>query len=317
MPLPKKVDPKKLSIASNIGIPYPQLRVERPFLFDVETYPLDRILAETLGAADLSLLHTSEIQDKNTLLKPLLDRTSREPFHKCYDNFVTQFCIPLLHSVGVTERLFTNTTSIKDPQQMCYRYQAFPCIRVVRPGEFSIGPHCDIVYGLSLANINFHIPLTPVYGTNPLFIESHPGREDWHPLLTKTVGLGFIFDGARCIHFTLENTTDHTRVSLDFRISISRPTSVLFQRPSRIYSNWKFGDMLASDEPDMENLDDDLCCETILQDRFSLAPGYYEEAFVDLGFVERQTFLSPYNLVHKKNTTLMDPDYRVGFPFRE
>ena len=25
------------------------------------------------------------------------------------------------------------------------RYQAFPCIRVVRPGEFSIGPHCDVM----------------------------------------------------------------------------------------------------------------------------------------------------------------------------
>jgi hypothetical protein len=73
--------------------------------------------------------------------------------------------------------------------------------------------------------------------------------------------------------------------------------------------------MQLSDDADLEDLDDTLCCETILLDRFALNPGYYEEAFVDLGFGESQTFLSTYSLVHKKNTTLIHPDYRVGFPF--
>jgi hypothetical protein len=27
------------------------------------------------------------------------------------------------------------------------RFQTFPCVRVVQPGEFSIGPHCDAAYG--------------------------------------------------------------------------------------------------------------------------------------------------------------------------
>ena len=65
-----------------------------------------------------------------------------------------------------------------------------------------------------------------------LLTESHLGREDWHPLKTKSVGLGFAFDGARYLHYTLENTTQRTRVSVDFRFAIYR------QRSASAIDNW-------------------------------------------------------------------------------
>eukprot|EP00553_Chaetoceros_curvisetus_P011245 CAMPEP_0204635148 /NCGR_PEP_ID=MMETSP0717-20131115/30918_1 /ASSEMBLY_ACC=CAM_ASM_000666 /TAXON_ID=230516 /ORGANISM="Chaetoceros curvisetus" /LENGTH=376 /DNA_ID=CAMNT_0051653809 /DNA_START=40 /DNA_END=1170 /DNA_ORIENTATION=- len=307
---------KNMSISSNAYVPYATLRNERPFLFDAESYPLHRILAETIGVEDLSLLHQHSIQDKRQLLSPLLEARSRKAFHQCYDNFVTSFCIPLLHSFGMVQKIFNDSSRNMDPGKICYRYQAFPCIRAIRPGEFSIGPHCDMAYGHSMGNINFHIPLTPTFGTNALYTESHPGREDWHPLKTKSVGLGFSFDGARCLHFTLENTTNQTRVSLDFRIAIFRDKGAHPMTNTGIFNTSGMAEV--EDEEDVD-LHDTLCNKKMLKDNYSVAPGYYEEACVDLGANTSNNF-NPGPVAHKRNLNhnsgqLMHPDRRVGFPF--
>jgi len=277
------------SICSFVGVPYTSLRDERRFLFDDSTYPIHEVLAQTLGIKDLSKLHDSPIQDMERILAPLLSREGRRRFHACYDNLVTGFCIPLLHSMALEKGLF-HMKSPHASSRISYRYQAFPCIRIVRPGDFSIGPHCDTIYGHSVGNLNFHIPLTPSYGTNALHTESHPGKEDWHPLSTKSVGLGYIFDGARCLHFTLENTTEATRVSLDFRIAIY------------------------NEEHSNSRVDGGLCSKSMLEDRFSLAgPGYYDEASVNIGF--GGPFFPGSMVAQKNNRYLCDPDIRVGFPF--
>jgi len=303
---------KPISVASNSFVPYPALRHERRFLYDVDTYPLQQHLSDILGVSDLSLIHKHHIQDKKTLMKPLIDSKKRQAFHRCYDNFVTSFCIPLLHSQAMEKQLFHHSRDDRGEQKISYRYQAFPCIRINRPGEFSIGPHCDMSYGHSMGNVNFHIPLTPTYGTNALYTESHPGREDWHPLKTKTIGLGYIFDGARCIHFTLENSTMHTRVSLDFRIAIHRQTKVIIP-PSISSANVRmmmdYKETMGGFKEDEEYIDvhDVLCNKKMLLDNYSIFPGYYDEAYVDLG-------MNPVVCKHN-GSKLLDPDRRVGFPF--
>ena len=331
----------KNSISSNTYIPYPSLRHERRFLYDVETYPLHIHLAQILGVSDLSMIHNHTIQDKKKLMKPLLDARKREAFHKCYDNFVTSFCIPLLHSLAMSDNLFNESSSSRQnndhQRKISYRYQAFPCIRVNRPGEFSIGPHCDMAYGHSMGNINFHIPLTPTYGTNALYTESHPGREDWHPLKTKSIGLGYSFDGARNLHFTLENTTQHTRVSIDFRIAIHRggeprredipfmssigPNNVkMMMQNSRILREAM---QQQQEDERCNDVHDVLCHKKMLQDNYSSFAGYYEEAYVELGSSSSSPSMrnnnegghGPGPVVCKRNTTLMHPDRRVGFPF--
>jgi hypothetical protein len=308
-----------ISIASNAFVPYPALRHERPFLFDAESYPLHTILAETLGVSDLSRLHEHSIQDKQVLLSPLLDAKKRNAFHQCYDTFVQSFCIPLIHSIAITHQMACEFSCNQTNQKIRYRYQAFPCLRVLRPKEFSIGPHCDMSYGHSMGNINFHIPLTPTFGTNCVYTESHPGKEDWHPLKTKSVGLGYIFDGARCIHFGLENMTESTRVSLEFRIAIYRdrsdsiPRSVsnahMMMQNSTVlaHRNYRIGE----DECDVH---DKLCNPKMLQDNYSIFPGYYDEAYIDVGIQSFSSFVRG-PVVRKKNRGLMHPDTRVGFPF--
>lgn len=256
------------SIGSTYGIPYPTLRNESSFLYDVESFPLDRILAETLGVEDLSKLHLDHPlkKDKGRLLASLQNRTRRRRFHQCFDSFVTSHVIPLLHSQALARGVFyTNRHQLQGgrPQAIVYRYQAFPSVNIVRPGENSTDPHCDMAQGHSVGNISYHIPLTATFGTNAVYTESRPGREDWHPLCTKSPGLGFHFDGARCLHFNLKNETDITRVSLNFRIAITRaPES---------------GD-IAYDP------DDQLCGKELLKDKFSQDnPGFYDEVVVNVG----------------------------------
>mmetsp|Transcript_28652 Transcript_28652/g.44279 ORF Transcript_28652/g.44279 Transcript_28652/m.44279 type:complete len:619 (+) Transcript_28652:61-1917(+) len=263
-------------IGSSYGVPYPDLRNEIRFLYDLETFPLDKVLAKTLGVTDLSKLHLERPrnEDKGEMMSPLRNRGSRRRFHQMFDSFVVSHVIPLLHSQALSKGIFyTNRHQLHrgKPQTIVYRYQAFPSINIVRPGECSTDPHCDMTQGHSIGNISFHIPLTATYATNAVYVESRPGREDWHPLSTSAPGLGFQFDGARCLHFNLKNETDITRVSLNFRVAITRVCDVTEYDP-----------------------DDQLCCPELLNDRFSQEnPGFYDEVEVSMGDVQRSFLPRP------------------------
>jgi hypothetical protein len=289
----------QVHIGSNYGVPYPDLRSETPFLYDVDSYPLDRLLADTLGVEDLSKIHLDHprTEDKARLMAPLQNRGQRRAFHRCFDSFVTSYVIPLLHSQALSKGIFySNRHQLRNgkPQRIIYRYQAFPTINIVRPGECSIGPHCDLTQGHSIGNISFHIPLTAAFGTNAVHVESRPGREDWHPLSTKSPGLGFHFDGARCLHFNLRNETDITRVSINFSIAITRDCNEVEYDP-----------------------DDQLCCPQLLIDEFSCGKeGYYDEVTVSVGDVLRSFLPGPVAMKRPcSQNRLYDPDERLGFPF--
>ena len=181
--------------------------------FDCENHQLGQSFATMLGLTfdELPLLHMQYSKDKGRLkdrhekrrlLKDILDPVKRKPFQAVFLDFVLQVVAPHVQSITQSSRIY---------------FQCFPCIRVVRPGEFSIGPHCDASYGFSQGNINFYVPLTKIFGTNSLILESSPGLEDWH---TIELDYGSLkrFYGSQCSHFTAENTTDQTRISLDFRV---------------------------------------------------------------------------------------------------
>jgi len=281
------------SIASSVGVPYVRLRSERPFLYDTYTHPMHEVLSEVLGVPDISRLHEQPSGDLDQLMAPLKSRKGRRKFQESYDNFVTSFCIPLLHSLAMSKNLFHEGNG---DTRISYRYQAFPNIRVVRPGDASSGPQCDTALGHSIGFLRFHVPLTPSYGTNALYTESHPGKEDWHPLQTKSVGLGFLFDGGRCINFNLENTTDSTLVALDFVVAI--------------YSAYE-----EEDDEQYPLVDaDGLCNRKALEDQYSVGgPGFYDEAVIDIhpGSPLWQVVAKK----HGRTNKLLDPDLSSGFPF--
>ena len=185
--------------------------------FDTERYPLRRLFCELLGLggvpADLPLerLHARYHADgggrraraeKAALLRPLTEPLSRCALLATYERLVLEVLAPMVADAMGCERVV---------------FQSFPCVRVHRPGEFSIGPHCDAQYQLPDGNLNVYLPLTSIRDTNSLYLESAPGREDFRPLRLDYGELA-TFYGAFCTHFALENLTQVTRVSLDFRV---------------------------------------------------------------------------------------------------
>jgi len=97
-------------------------------------------------------------------------------------------------------------------------FERTPSVRMQPPSIARVGyPHSDSMYFHQRGQINFWVPITPVFGTNTLWVESRPGRHDYHAL---ELGLGECvrFYGNQCMHFTVPNDTPHTRVSLDLRV---------------------------------------------------------------------------------------------------
>ncbi|KAL1510749.1 hypothetical protein AB1Y20_007036 [Prymnesium parvum] len=192
-----------------------KLRERATLRFDPAAFPLQPTFCRALGlgaGAPLHLLHERFHADcgrkharreKAALLAPLTDEHARAPFLREYERLVVDVLAPHVHAAMGCRRVV---------------FQSFPCVRVLRPGEFSIGPHCDAQYQAPDGNINFYLPLTDeIAGTNSLFLESEPGKEDWEAL-HLTYGELHRFYGVYCAHFTAENTTDVTRVSIDFRL---------------------------------------------------------------------------------------------------
>ena len=263
---------------------------ESRFTFDPAAHPLRAAFLQCLGLGEhehLEYLHALRPQlsadagkrrdrdGKLELLSGLLDAGRRRRFHEAYDAFVRRCVLPLV------SRRFAG-----EPLTHCY-YQSFPCVRVVRPGEFSIGCHCDASYGFPQAAINCWLPLTAAAGTNSLTVESSPGAEDWHSL-EGTLGDAWLFHGSLCLHFTPANTTAATRVSLDLRLV---PGPLWEQHHDRFCCD-------AGPDPD--------------PDPGSVAaaadPGsaYFTCARLSSGGEwERAT----------EGGRLMEPDHRVGFPF--
>jgi hypothetical protein len=243
---------------------------EGEFAYDAEAHPLAAALrrcaeaGDKAASKDLSRLHESGPGAKHRLFRRLT--LNPEGFRQAYDAFVLEVCAPRFakrHGRAPTEIWF----------------QAFPCVRVVQPGDFSIGPHADAAYGHHPCSVNFYVPLTRIGGTSSLFLESSPGREDWHPIEWDgaATDVGFVkhFAGAVCAHWTTENKTARTRVSLDFRL-IAGPD----------YSALACGGKVAGGQ----------------RDAFRERPGYYSRC--DLGEDGRWTIVER-----------GAPDPRTGFPW--
>ena len=124
-------------------------------------------------------------------------------FLDCYRRWVAEVVVPL----------------VGDPLGVVF--QCPPTLRVVLPcagGRANIGPHKDSSYpGHEPSEINFWVPMTPVSGSNTLWLESRPGKGDYRPMELGP-GQALRFNGMQCMHHTLPNRTAATRVSFDLRV---------------------------------------------------------------------------------------------------
>lgn len=80
-----------------------------------------------------------------------------------------------------------------------------------------IGFHCDSDYNHPAAEMNYMLTITGQQDTNSCYVETEPGKEDFHPI-AMSYGDVFRFYGNKCRHYNMKNRTNHTRISLDFRV---------------------------------------------------------------------------------------------------
>mmetsp|Transcript_138110 Transcript_138110/g.440485 ORF Transcript_138110/g.440485 Transcript_138110/m.440485 type:complete len:433 (+) Transcript_138110:59-1357(+) len=97
-------------------------------------------------------------------------------------------------------------------------FEHSPNLRVHAAGGRSItGPHRDLDHQHSPYEVNFWLPLVQTRASASMWAESAPGKGDFHPFEVD-YGQVMRFYGNQCMHYTLDNETDTTRVSLDFRV---------------------------------------------------------------------------------------------------
>jgi hypothetical protein len=199
--------------------------------FNAIQYPFDRLVSECLirrlglprqadhwGTALLDLHKFAKPDDLDPIYASIYDLFLTPEFRQPYDRLCRKI---------IAEKFARRAA-----------YQRVPSVRIQMPGHASVNYHTDEWYGHGHGVQNFWAPLTPVAGTNSLYIADERtssqlskkirterlsvqemnrlARDACHPL---TMSFGEIYHfNAHIIHGTEINTTDQTRVSFDFRI---------------------------------------------------------------------------------------------------
>ena len=224
------------------------LRLEHRFSYDIDRYPFPRLVAEVLrespaaGPPALDRLH--DLPEVQTWLTGVSRNNSRpyamrrntidcrlkaaRPFlaedsdlRDCYERFVCEVVEPMVAECSSAAEVPAAAYG-PDRAGLLHSptlYQRDPNVRVHLPGtgHHLTQRHCDADYHHQPLELNFWIPLTSCSDSNTLWVESAPGKGDFHPFELKP-GEGMRFWGHSCEHYTLPNETDHTRVSFDFRV---------------------------------------------------------------------------------------------------
>ena len=120
-------------------------------------------------------------------------------------------------------------------------YQCMPTLRVQLAGSGALGAaHIDHTYQRQPTEVNVWLPLTTVDASNSLWAESAPGLKDYAPF-EATYGTAVLFYGNQCSHYSVANTGNVTRVSLDFRVIREDLFIPSYVYPGKEWCNFKLG----------------------------------------------------------------------------
>lgn len=139
--------------------------------------------------------------DDNLRLRALMQNLDdNSPFYTLYHGFVS----------NVIASAFGRKIS----------YSSHPKMRVHLAGTSSVSKwHRDVDVTGREDQLNVWLPFTNTEGNNTLWVENDYEGGDHRPIAVP-YGKALIFDGGYLSHGTVENDTEVTRVSLDFRFSI-------------------------------------------------------------------------------------------------
>lgn len=225
------IDPKEL-----VSMPSPlpaALRKQRTFSYDTTRFPFGKLVAEILNVSESQLcyLHRAcpdgEVVEEASYVDGAkwmghwhrsAGSPTRQRFSELLHDFVTNFCVPRMHEDFPLDAEHGNSVDSVQHLQPAIAYQREPTFRTQVPDKVPMGfLHADSDYHHPPAEVNWWLPLTPVWGANTLHIESEPGKGDFTPAQLD-YGQVLRFYGNLCQHHTVANTTERTRVSFDLRV---------------------------------------------------------------------------------------------------
>jgi hypothetical protein len=181
------------------------LKTPYKIYYDTDKFPFRETVERMLETQNLEKLHTEQKYDVVTR-----EQDQKTHWHRMYyDRFQKDF-----------QDLYRNLV-VHLAQKFGYSslvYQKIPTFRVQLVGNLSVGEwHKDRSYNHGISEVNFWMPFTDAYGSNTVWCESQEDLGDYRPYKVN-YGEILVFDGANLTHGNQINTTEDTRVSVDFRL---------------------------------------------------------------------------------------------------
>ena len=173
--------------------------------YDTKKFPFKEIVEKILGVSNLYDLH--KLKDYAFFSREMDQSTD---WHKLYySKFKDEFHQTYMELVKELSQAFGYESII---------YQKIPTFRTQLVNNLAVGEwHRDRAYNHGTSEVNFWMPFTDTNEQNSIWMESAEGKEDFMPYTVK-YGEILVFSGANLMHGNKTNTSDSTRVSVDFRL---------------------------------------------------------------------------------------------------
>ena len=196
---------------------------EKILRYSMDRYPFQEVMRKVLQYdGDLTKAHNL-IQESNSWGQITFQNDTSTDFHKRY------YKSPYYSEMINLYQRFLQEWLLPQLEEDEYIVQKEPSFRIHIPNntalgkrgdeadEEKIGMHCDGDYNHPSSEMNYMISITGQEGTNSCYVESEPGKGDFHSIDIK-YGEVFRFYGNQCRHYNMKNRTQNTRISFDFRV---------------------------------------------------------------------------------------------------
>jgi len=165
-------------------------------------------LRKGMVLAGIPLAPEKQLKTKNRNRKDWQHSEAQHRFLEVYRRYLREVVLPL----------FRTGAAVEEDEEVEAVVQEVPILRVVMPSAHRATiQHRDAEYGHLPEELNFWLPLTPVFGSNSLYSERFPGDGTFEAF-EGGPGDAFMFWGNQCEHYAEPNSTNNTRVSFDFRV---------------------------------------------------------------------------------------------------
>jgi hypothetical protein len=217
------------------------MRSVRYYTYRTEEHPFYKKIQEIFSIqSPLELIHTTAAPTEQVTFDTDTSTDYHQIYYKSnlykemielYDDFLVKNILPIFNEDIVVQ---------KEPSfRICLPNNTALGKCLTDTDSEIIGMHCDSDYNHPAEEINFMLTITGQEGTNSCYIETEPGKADFFPVTLKK-GDFMSFYGNKCRHYNKVNTTNQTRISIDFRVIPYSEYKDETTSASAVHSNRKF-----------------------------------------------------------------------------